>query len=281
MNHDEIQERALDIHLFHGLPVHKIGNAFRRTFRAARHVISCLKDGFGLTRDWRQEKRLAMHKSILLLLDLNATTLSRIPVLRSMRDELFRYIEMIDAEFRVRRACRKSVKTRRYEAEEEAFDLLIPVCFALYCFAKRTNNTELMEKTLFDEPALRKCRTADLLRKSQGIAEEAFAHEKNLERYGICREMVIELELRMNRYGFLAGAPGILSVERTGTSRAISAYLAKADELVAEDLDRIMELLRFTNPRLYNEYHSARDRHETILGLRSRRENWPQPHPAS
>ncbi len=214
----------------------------------------------------RQERcKMLMYKSVQALLQAHSEELKRVPILQVLKSQLLEYIVQMEM---VEKRCARPPEIDggdRIRTEERAFDLLIPVCFALYSFARKTGNEKLKAKTLLDERHLRSLPRRDLLTKAIAIAEEAFAHEEELLPYGIFKASVLEMQECVKKHTTTTRSPdsaGFAAFLRA--RRTLLLLFEQADELLDEDMDRVIEIFRQSETMFYNQYFSVRDAHETI-----------------
>jgi len=212
----------------------------------------------------KERNKMLMYKSVHALLHAHPEKLRRVPVFQELKTELLELIDQIELLEKGFMRVAPGRSGDRIQTEEKAFDLLIPVCFALYSYARKTADEGLMAKTLFHENNLRTMKSEELLSKADALAEEAFAHEKDLAPYGICREIVREMQacVRAHTGTLDSRCAGIAAFLRA--RGAMTLLFEQADELLEEDMDRVIEIFRQSETKFYNQYFSVRDAHETI-----------------
>jgi hypothetical protein len=107
------------------------------------------------------------------------------------------------------------------------------------------------------------------------IADLAEENASAVAPLGITAETIADLKAKAHAYTAAIGARESSVAERKGVRGSMNDLFDKADELLNEDFDRYMELMRPTNTELYNKYFSARVVKD--MGMRHRPNATPPP----
>jgi hypothetical protein len=248
----------------------------RRFISLARDLIRyCVRGRLRFVLSKRQERKLHMYRSLQDLFEEHSEALAGLPVFVSAIQELSELIRQIKIRVRAFAGIQKSAGESLMETAESVYDLLIPLCFALHYHGRMIHDPVLIERTLFNERTLRNLSLDELMQKTQIVAEEALAREMHLSAFGVNREMVHALICRVRLYCAMKQQKNNRFAEHMAARSTVAACCARADELLREDMDRLIELIRCTDARLYNEYFSIRDAQETFLRRRQEGDPWP------
>lgn len=148
------------------------------------------------------------------------------------------------------------------ESKNNVRDLLEKVAFrvtsALTAFASRSNNIELKGKVDFEESELTGLTQNQLLDETEKIHALATDNEASLADYGVDADDLAELKTLIDQ--FRASIPGArnLTGSRMAAGKSMRELFNGADGLLKDQMDRMVEKYRKSNPDFYEEYHISR-----------------------
>lgn len=108
------------------------------------------------------------------------------------------------------------------------------------------------------ESYLRRMRDTELVIKARSIYELAVANLAALAPYGITDAKVNALKEKIDSYDTSLGERESGSATRTGARLSLTELFAKTDDILENEIDRQMELLREEYTEFCNEYFAAR-----------------------
>lgn len=129
---------------------------------------------------------------------------------------------------------------------------------ALYSYGRKTKNTEVQEIANTTESRLRKLRDTELASRATSIHTQAAAHAADLADYGVTATMITDLQAKIADYSAAIGDRESGVADRVGATAALSDLFDQTDDVLTEDLDRLMELVRESQTDFYNKYFAAR-----------------------
>jgi len=145
------------------------------------------------------------------------------------------------------------------QAEDELVGALIPITSALFVHAGVKNDPELKQKADVSEWALRRMRDTELVaRASSLLIKTANQYASALGDFGVTPAMLTECQKKVDTYSTSIGQRESSSAERVGARANLLELFDVADRTLAEELDRLMELVRGSQTQFYNEYFAAR-----------------------
>jgi hypothetical protein len=163
----------------------------------------------------------------------------------------------------------------KYQAEDDMIALLVPIASCLFVYAKKKGNAELMEKARVTEYVLRRIRDTELASRAETIAALAEENTANLIPANITSDMIADLKIQLDAYRNALGVRERSVAERKGARITMQDHFYKMDEILGEEIDPAMELIRASNAQFYNEYFALRVVKDTGV-----RHNKPEPAPA-
>ncbi len=142
--------------------------------------------------------------------------------------------------------------------EEELIEHLMPVKAALYAYAVRSKNEELRVLTKESESGLRKMPDPELLKKAELIIGESQKNLPDLASYKITAEVITELQEKITAFGTAIDGKDTGFANRSALRIALTEKFDEADEIIADQLDQLIELVRKSHPLFYDQYQTAR-----------------------
>lgn len=226
----------------------------------------------------RMENKLTMYEGVNVLFRDNTATVDSIPTLKESVERFKTTLASIPLKVSEVNNASTGKAAVKNQLEDELVTLLLPIAAGLYISAKKQNNVELMEKVRITESGLRKYRDTDLANKATSIATFAEANTQSLVAACITDVMIAALKAKAQAYLTSVGARESSVAERMGARTSLEDLFYKIDELLEEEIDPAMELIRGTNTQFYNGYFALRVVKDT--GVRHRPEQTPAPAPA-
>lgn len=222
----------------------------------------------------RQENKLTSYEGIAKFFQDEAETVNSVQVLKESATEFTATLEGI----RSKLAETKNASTGKTAAKNQAEDALIaamlPVASGVFIYAKKKNDVELKEKVKVTESGLRQMRDTELANRGEDIAALAEEVLANLAPSNITADSIAALKAKAQAYRTSIGARESGVAGRMGARTSMEDLFTKADEILEEEIDPAMELIRATKTQFYNEYFTLRVVKDT--GVRHK----PEPEPA-
>lgn len=225
----------------------------------------------------RLENRLTMYEGLLTLLQSNMDKINTVGGFGDAVAELAAVIAGVKTKSKEVDGVSVGKTTTKYDAEDALVAELIPACSALYIFGRKQNNAEIKERADVTETKLRRMRDTELAAFGMAIADLAAANIRGLAAFGFTDEKLNSLRAKAQAYSTAIGVKESSIADRKGARGAMNDLFDKADDILNEELDRFMEMLRPTETELYNKYFAARVVKDT--GVRHRPVNGTTPVP--
>lgn len=206
----------------------------------------------------RLENRLTMYEGLLSLLQSNMDKINAVGGFADSVNELTAVINDVKTKSAEVDKATVGKTTIKYDSEDALVAELIPICSALFLFGRKQNNAEIKERVDISESKLRKMRDTELAAYGIAIADLAAANARGIAGYGYTEEKINSLRSKAQNYSTSIGVKESSVADRKGARGTMSDLFDKADEILNEDLDRFMEILRPTETEFYNKYFAAR-----------------------
>jgi len=172
-----------------------------------------------------------------------------------------RFDDLLD-EIGVKDKERVSKTSGKVAAKDEAEDSMamatVIVSSGLVALAKSKNNVQLKDAAHIMESRFRHSRPTEQLNTAKLTYDLAVANKEDLAQFGITSAMLDDLKARIAAYETAVKEVSSGMAERSGARSAVSDLFVQADEVLKDELDRMMQIFRVTDPEFYNDYRSAR-----------------------
>lgn len=221
-----------------------------------------------------QENKLTMYEAVKSCLGNNEVIVATIPALINTRKDFLEKIEKIKDAAKEQREATAGKRAAKQEAEDVLISELMKIGSALYAYGRRVGNTEIQAIANVRESKLAILRDTELVSRAKSIHKTAEENAVGLKDYGVTAEMIIDLAGKIDMFSAALGERESSAAKSTGATASLVNLFALVDELLNEELDRLVELLRESNTNFYNEYFAARVIKD--LGIRHR-EAKPKP----
>lgn len=206
----------------------------------------------------RQENKLTMYEGLLTLLQANSAKGASIT---GYNDAVTQFSSLL-AELMEKSVEVESVSVGKTAAKSDAGDALIgallPVCSALYVYGRKQNSEEIRGRVSATEARLHTMRDTELASYGNSIVELATANAAGIGPMGITADKIADLKTKADAYTTAIGAKESSVADRKGARGTLDDLFNQIDELLNEEFDRYMELLRSSDTEFYNKYFAAR-----------------------
>ncbi|HMA64781.1 MAG: hypothetical protein ACM31E_11375 [Fibrobacterota bacterium] len=129
---------------------------------------------------------------------------------------------------------------------------------ALYTFGRRTNNEEIKGVSKLSLSDIYHLRENELVQYCARILTLAQTNAEALAPYTITAEMITTLGQTIDTYRHHADSKDTRFAGSKAAREVLFNLFANADELLREDIDTMVELLKNNNNDFYNQYNAAR-----------------------
>ncbi len=211
----------------------------------------------------RHENKLTMYEGLLSLMQGNGGKIQTVPGFTATVTALGEKIGVLKTKSAEVDTVAVGKTATKESAKEALIEALIPVSTMLFVIGKRSKNEELKELGDVSESRLAYMRDTELVKYGKTIAERAATISAELTANGITAAMVADLAAKAEGYNTAIGAKESSIVDRKGARGTLADLFNEVDELLTDEVDRFMELLRNKEPEFYNKYFAARVVKET------------------
>jgi len=222
-----------------------------------------------------QENKLTMYEGVITLLENNTDIVSPIGAFVTAQEDFKTAVQQIRNKGLEKREATKGKTQSKHDAEDALVNALMEIASPLYSLARRAKMNDVMEICDVTEYKLRRLRDTELESIANSIQTKAAANAAGLGTYSITDAMITSLAEKIAAYHNALGERESGVATRIGVTKTLAELFKQADELLYDDIDRIVERLRTSNSEFYTKYLGAR----VVKDLGIRHEEQPTPPP--
>ena len=205
-----------------------------------------------------ESNKLSMFEAVIAVLKENAQKISSFTMLNSLSAEFQSEIEEImnkDAELKTVFAGKTNAKD---DAKENLVEMLVPLANALYVFAKRNGNAEMRFVANVNKTLLLKMRENDLTIKANTIKDYLNSNKSSLGDFLITDEKITTLTTKISEFQKSTDQRDSGFANRVAARESLDKLFDKADDLLNDEMDGLMEVFKTNESDFYNAYQTAR-----------------------
>jgi len=221
----------------------------------------------------RDKNNVSMYLSVIAVLSQHKELVDTVPALAEAM-ESFRSLvdEIIEQDSR-----HATITAGSTAAKNSALDKIIETALrlanALYAFGRKTDNEQLKDECDITKSDLKHRRQGEIEQYCNRTAELAHIYAADLEPYGITKEEIDSFVKESEAFRQAADSKDQKFTESKATRQAMIDTFSKAGDILKEDLDTMMEVLKEKNNDFYLQYRAARNIHDIGGGHATKNEN--------
>lgn len=150
------------------------------------------------------------------------------------------------------------IATDKRKISEEMIQMSIEVSGAVYAFASKARDNELMKRVNYNYRDLKRFRDTILKDNCQIIHDEANKIIAQLADYGKTPADLAMLQDIINNYVVILEKPRVAKTITKVATAKLKEHFIIEDNILRTRLDKLMEKYKTTEPKFYYEYKSAR-----------------------
>lgn len=128
----------------------------------------------------------------------------------------------------------------------------------MQAFAAVNGDPELAEKVSLSKSDIVRCRETDLEAMVVPVITEARNHMEALTDYLVTEDMIVEVETSLDNFKALIGQPRTIRNKAFVAKTVLSDLFDQMDDLLKNQLDKLMIRYSITDNDFYEEYTRAR-----------------------
>ncbi len=224
-----------------------------------------------------QSNKYTMYRSTVELLEKNTAKTGALPAFEASFGKFDSLVDQIGEKDKERMTKTPGKANARDETEDALVLGTLIVSSALTAYASSTGNAQLKGAVKVSESQLRYVRTNEQLNLAKMVVDLATANLAALGPFGVTQAMLDDLKSRIAAYDAATKQVSSGMAERVGARTAVSDLFNQADQILKDEVDRMMQFFRVSAPEFYNDFRAAR----VIKDIGVRHGKTGQPAPAA
>jgi hypothetical protein len=199
-----------------------------------------------------------MVKGVLLLLNNNADKLKGVPALEGLMAKLTLLDNSSDEKTKAYLAASNGVIENRDSIKGSMKEVFMPVSSGLASWAKSQKLVDLRKQVRMTDSRYDAMPVQELVHRAKILIELAVKHKEGIANYGITSDLLAELKKWVDLFSLTPGAREENVAVCVSLHQSIVELLREESELLAEEMDDAMRVVRKNDRELYKAYRSAR-----------------------
>ena len=191
-------------------------------------------------------------------LDSNSTLWSSIPVMLSTKNSFDELIQRIGDVNEKTVSNSKAVTADKTVTLNNLAAKAVTLSGILQAYAAVTGNVKLAGKVALTKTDIERVRETDVEALITPVIEEARKELANLADYGLTEDMIVETETTLDDFKALIGQPRTVRNQAFAAMTLMEELFDAANDLIKNQLDKLMIRFKFSDTEFYSEYERAR-----------------------
>jgi len=225
-----------------------------------------------------EENKFNMYNAVEAVFKSNASIVAELPALGEVHIDLKGLVVEIDSKNGELLKATDGKTSIKSKAIDELIGAILPVANAAAAYATRNKLLELKALADVTETRLKRLSHAELPVRVRNIKVGAQGVLAALASYGITQANLDLVDAKLAGMKTAAENKDVGFTDRSAIREALYGLFDKADDLLNDEADRIVGVLKETKPNFYNQYFAARVIKD-LGGKRGGGEEPPPPEP--
>lgn len=206
----------------------------------------------------RQENKRSMYLAVQAVTDSFEAAWIGLPAFANAFTQFKAELGGLDTVAALQEKATTGVTQDKQQAKEEAITRAIQVSSAVFAYASVTENSTLQALVNYSKTALAQSRDTLLIDKLQVIYEAANDNVADLANYGITAADITAFEASVNSYADQVQNPRVAIGDGAAATDRLVEMFDLLDDILKNQMDKLMEVLKATNDEFYVKYKKAR-----------------------
>lgn len=205
-----------------------------------------------------QINRKEMQETVVYYLDTHAEIWNTIPKIAEFKNKLDEINTQIEESYKAQQNAQVFLgksKTQLKQIIAQKADMINDVVEA---YAGVQGDTILEQKMADSASTLYKLRNQDFMHKIKEIIQEAENRIEALRDFGLGEEQINDLKADFDGFLALNGEPRMYRIASTQATQDLDQLFTAANDLLVNQLDKVIKIFRTRNANFYNGYLAAR-----------------------
>lgn len=206
----------------------------------------------------KTKHKLAMYQTVIDTVKANDTSWEGIPVFVDTVEKLIEKVTSLEEAEQTQRLATVGVVSSRNTLRNNSTNQLMRISGALSALGKMKGDDVLHLQMKISPSTLKLTSRTEYLSVIASIVNCALQHAEDLAPFGITQNEISDLMELKNNLINSSLRPRAAIIERKGSTIKISTLEKEIDDLLRNELDEIMKLIKASNEDFYRSYKQAR-----------------------
>nr|WP_321450556.1 hypothetical protein [uncultured Carboxylicivirga sp.] len=213
----------------------------------------------------KQRNKISMFRAVNEVFMAYPDELATIPVLTGYTQLFTDNLATIDEVYQIQQGNTKGVSKLKIKEENEMIEATVQMAGCIFVYAQDNGIPDLKDKCAISSTQLIRMPDEEVKTACLNIYAEAARLGGALTNYGKTPENIAQLKKEIDDFTSLIASPRSAIVTRSQATRELARLITENNDLLRLKVDKLMELFKTTNAKLYNTYKAAR----VIVDLRA------------
>ena len=205
-----------------------------------------------------QENTRSMFLSVQKTCNDNKSIWSDLPAIVNTFNKFENIISEIDVQRQIQEGVTSGVTESKHKEEEEMTQITLQIAANVYAYASLINDHELKNRVNYSPSTLRNARDTILKDICQSVHDAASEVVSELGDYGVTPETLEKQQKEIDDFVDMIAKPRTaISTRATATAR-LEDLINEGNDLLRDQLDKLMVNYKTSEPVFYNMYKNAR-----------------------
>ena len=206
----------------------------------------------------KQEAKLNMYRATEKHVDDNAAVIASNLAFQTAFNKFKTNIVAITNTAQLKGVALTGITADKSSSKQTLCQLAAGIAGVIYAYASANSNNTLKQEMNLPVSKLMRTRDEELAPRCQNIHDKGTANLAALTDYGITAAMLATLQTAINNYSAETPKPRTALIGRKTANANLAALFKENDALLNDQLDKLAELFKTTNPDFVKTYESTR-----------------------
>lgn len=206
----------------------------------------------------REENKYSMYKGVEKVLDENASVITPMTAFNDSVKSFKSILQQISDKDNQYRTVSKGATATKDNAEDDLIEIILKVASSAYVYGRKTKNESLKALCKVTPSELRQMRDTVLLQKGKDLYSKVNPVIGSLNTYGITAAIMTDLQNKTNTFESTLGSKESKFADSKASRQDLGKLFDDADDILKEEIDTFMDVIKEANVSFYNKYQAAR-----------------------
>lgn len=206
----------------------------------------------------RQEAKVSMFRAIIQLCEANAAIVATILAFQNAFNAFKATVEQISGATQLTDVPLQGITADKGNRKQTLAQRAADIAGIVFAFASANSNLTLRQEVNFNFSKLMKTRDEELAPRCQNIHDKAQENLGALKDYGIEAAQLAEMQTLIDDYAAATPKPRTAVSHRKTQHANVNQLIKQADEILKDQMDKLVVNFRAANPDFVAQYESNR-----------------------